>query len=139
MGRLKFMRKILWITGLTLLILLSACSSENQNKKDAEENEVPEILEVQLEVPEGIKAKETLKMSATVTQGDDSVADADEVKYEIWENGKKDESIMVEANNNKDGTYDAETVIDKEGEYIVQVHVTARGMHNMPKKTVKVK
>lgn len=28
-------------------------------------------------------------MQATVTQGNDPVSDADEVKYEIWEDGKK--------------------------------------------------
>ncbi len=133
------MRHGFWVIGLTLLlVVLTACSSDNQNSTNDAEKDIPEVLEVQLDVPETVKVNDTLKMKATVTQGNDQVADANEVQFEIWEQGKEDDSRMVEANNNKDGTYDGEIVIDNKGDYIVQVHVTARGMHNMPKKTISV-
>lgn len=47
---------------------------------------------------------------------------------------KKEESSLIEAKNNNDGTYDAETTFEHDGVFTVQVHVTARGLHTMPKK-----
>ncbi|GIN96684.1 hypothetical protein J6TS1_25540 [Siminovitchia terrae] len=44
------MRQRLWIICLMIpLALLSACSGGNQNNQDAEEKDIPEILEVKLE------------------------------------------------------------------------------------------
>lgn len=64
--------------------MLSAC---NGNK--VEESEMPEIIEVQLEVAESIDVNEKVIMKAVVTQGEEKVADANEVEFEVWENGKK--------------------------------------------------
>lgn len=116
-----------------VLVILSAC---NGNK--AEELELPEMLEVQLEVPDAVNAHDKIVMKAIVTQGEEKVADANEVEFEIWEDGKKEESTSIEAVNNDDGTYEAETTFEHDGVYTVQVHVTARGLHNMPKKDVTV-
>lgn len=116
------------------LISLAACGNDAKSQDD----EVPAILEVQLDVAEHVEVDEKTNLKAVVTQGDEEVADADEVQFEIWEEGKKEESRMIDAVNNQDGTYEAETTFDHDGNFTVQVHVTARGMHNMPKQTVTV-
>ena len=77
-------------------------------------------------------------MAAVVTQGDEKVEDADEVVFEVWEEGKKDDSVKIESTNEKDGLYTAETTFDHDGLFHVQVHVTARGLHTMPIKEVTV-
>src|SRR5699024_8322134 len=96
------------------------------------------VLEVDLQVNDSIEAGETLDLLAEVTYGDEIVTDADEVEYEIWEKGEKDDSYFLEADNHEDGTYTAETTFDKDGIYHVQVHVTARDMHTMPEQEVTV-
>ena len=93
---------------------------------------------MKLTVTEQVEVDGTIKMAAVVTQGDDKVDDADEVEFEVWEEGKKDESVKIESTNDKDGLYTAETSFDHDGLFHVQVHVTARGLHTMPKKEVTV-
>ncbi|SHG36061.1 FixH family protein [Ornithinibacillus halophilus] len=132
------MKKRSWllILGVVFLAILTACNDES-----AEENENSDellMLEVELNVAETVDVGETVDLSATVTYGDEAVADADEVEYEVWEKGLKDESYRLEATNNEDGTYTAETTFDKDGIYHVQVHVTAKDLHTMPQKEVTV-
>ncbi|KRG13972.1 hypothetical protein ACA30_13700 [Virgibacillus soli] len=131
------MQKKIWLfIVLLIMLVLSACNGEKDTKLG--ESDIPEILEVQLEVPDSVEVNGKVEMKAIVTQGSEDVTDADTVEFEIWEEGKKEESRMIESKNNNDGTYEAETTFDRNGVFIVQVHVTARGMHTMPKKSVTV-
>lgn len=130
------MKKRLWPLVIGLFVLaLAACG--NTGTEDSEDD-IPKPLDVELEVQETADIGETVPFKATVTQGDEKIKDADEVEFEIWEEGKKEDSEMIKAKNNKDGTYEAEKSFDADGVYIVQVHVTARAMHSMPKKSVTV-
>ncbi|HLR75520.1 MAG TPA: FixH family protein, partial [Virgibacillus sp.] len=71
------MRKTLLIVFATLLLsILAACSEDELS-----------ILEVDFEVPETVNVGETVELKATVTYGDEMVADADEVVFEVWEKG----------------------------------------------------
>ncbi|WP_301108721.1 FixH family protein [Sporosarcina sp.] len=114
---------------------LAACSQEEDVPTDAE---LPEILEVELTVPEQAEAGESVELSALVTQGDEKVDDASEVSYEVWEDGKKDTSIHIESTNENDGRYTAIMTFDHDALYTVQVHVTAREMHIMPEKQIQI-
>ncbi|MBM7713097.1 FixH family protein [Siminovitchia sp. FSL H7-0308] len=117
--------------------LLGACGS-TQDQNNGVSDKVPEVLEVELEGPDTADVNEKVVFTALVTQGDEKVKDADEVEFEIWEEGKKEEGEKIEAKNNEDGTYEMEKAFDREGAFTVQVHVTARGMHNMPKKSITI-
>ncbi|MBW8348278.1 FixH family protein [Bacillus sp. IITD106] len=130
------MKKINPIIFISMLVLmLAACNSSNNNST---EDDIPKMLEVVLEVPDNADVGEDVPLKATVTQGDEKVSDADEVVFEVWEDGKKDDSEMIDAVNNKDGTYEAKKAFDRDGVFTVQVHVTARGLHTMPKESVTV-
>ncbi|CAM3145227.1 FixH family protein [Filibacter tadaridae] len=118
-----------------VLITLAACGKD---EKRADSSKVPEPLKVDLTVTEQVDVNGTVKMAALVTQGDEKVEDADEVVYEIWEEGKKDESVKIESVNEKEGLYTANTVFDHDGLFHIQVHVSARDMHTMPMKEVTV-
>ncbi|MCR2823850.1 FixH family protein [Lederbergia panacisoli] len=130
------MKKTLWTISVSMLVLLlAACNSGTNNSS---EDDIPKIIEVSLEVQETADVNEEVPFKATVIQGDEKVSDADEVVFEVWEEGEKDDSEMIDSVNNKDGTYEAKKAFDRDGLFTVQVHVTARGLHTMPKKSVTV-
>ena len=116
------------------LVLLTACSK----KEVFEDVEAPLLIAVELTVTEKVEVNETVVMEAVVTQGVEKVEDASEVVFEVWEEGKKTESEMIESANEKEGLYRAETSFDHDGIFHIQVHVTARDMHVMPKREVTV-
>lgn len=127
------MKKFKFLSLLILaLLVVSACGNkDNQNQAD---KELPEFVEVKLTItPEHGQANEPIIFEAKVTQGEENVEDADEVKFEIWRaKDKKHEKVKVE--HSEDGTYRLEKSFAQEGTYYIISHVTARDMHNMPKK-----
>lgn len=132
------MKKIVTaVLAAAIVMTLGACGS-NDKKESGITDDVPKMLEVNLEVPEKAESGEKVLLKATVTQGDEKVDDAEFVKYEIWEAGNKEKSDMHEAKHEKGGVYTFETEFKHDGVYTVQVHVQARNMHNMPKKDITV-
>ncbi|WP_106497842.1 FixH family protein [Lentibacillus sp. Marseille-P4043] len=130
------MRKIIGIFIVVLLVtVLAACGEDEKESQDME----PKALHVEFPVPDTTSVEEPVELKAIVTYGDEKVKDADEVKFEYWEKGNEDDSTMVEAKNNDDGTYTAEVTFDHEGEFEMYAHTTARDLHTMPKKSITVK
>ncbi len=128
-----------WIFTVVLITAMTACSSRGDHPDYEEKKDVSvEALEVGLQGPDNLRKNETGHFEAIVTQGDEQVNDADEVEFEIWKDGSKKESIMLEAKNEGEGVYSVEYAFEEEGEYVVQSHVTARDMHTMPTKKVIV-
>lgn len=74
------------------------------------------------------------------------VDDADDVEFEVWEDGEKEDTLSMDddstdkfdADNDGDGVYSGEISFDKDGVFVVQVHVTAEGLHTMPLQKVTV-
>lgn len=133
--------KKFWVLTLIIaFIFLSACGDDGSTEESSEGNSEEELhaLEVEFEVPETADVDETIEMKANVTYGEEDVEDADEVVFEYWETGNEDNSTMLEAENNGDGSYTAETVFEQDGVYEMYAHVTARTQHTMPKKSVTV-
>lgn len=128
------MKKSFFIIVCFFCLFLVACQSEYGAK-----DEMPPLLEVELYVPETGSPSEPVKVEAFVTYGDEKVKDADEVVFEVWAEGDKENSRMIDSTNNGDGTYEAEITFSEEGEYVVQVHVTARNQHNMPTANISIK
>ncbi len=133
----KMMTRFGVVFGLIGLFVLGACGTE----KEAESAAVPqsmEPVEAELTVAATAEKGEAVPLSVTVTQDGQPVDDADEIKFEVWKNGAKEESEMIKASLTKDGVYEAETTFAEEAVYTVQVHVTARSMHTMPTTNVTV-
>lgn len=129
------MKKMLFLSLMVIAFLLvSACN----NKQHPANNELPEFVEVNLTVtPENGKANEPIVFEAKVTQGDENVEDADEVKFEIWR-AKDEEHEKITVEHSEDGIYRLEKTFQQEGTYYIISHVTARDMHNMPKEVFVV-
>lgn len=125
------------IIGLTSAIfILAGCGQEDDNS--TREESVPDIIEAILDVPENGDAGEEIQLEVTVKQGDEMVEDANEVVFEVWQEGKKEEGKMLEASHEEKGKYVAAITFEADGMYHVQSHVTAREMHTMPKKTITI-
>lgn len=122
------------IVGVALFIgllgLLGACNKEEEELI----TEAPEIFQLAAEftAPEMADVGETVALKTIVTQGEEKVDEADEVVYEVWEEGEKATSKMIESVNEGNGVYTAETSFDHDGLFHIQVHVTANAQHTMP-------
>jgi hypothetical protein len=124
------MKKIMYIFITVLFLsLTAACGNQHEGHVDQ-----PQMLDVDLSInPEKGQINEPIKFKAKVTQGKEKVNDADEVIFEIWRS-KDNTHEKVEIKNSKDGVYSLEKTFQQEGTYYIISHVTARDMHNMPKK-----
>ncbi|QFT88634.1 hypothetical protein FIU87_08265 [Bacillus sp. THAF10] len=125
------MKKLLLV--FILAFLLVGCTSA------PEKNTSPEIIEVEISMPEKVSENESVTIQTHVTQGEENVEDAKEVKFEIWnvEEGKE-ESTLLDAVHTSDGQYVADHSFREKGVYRVQSHVTARDLHVMPTKQIVV-
>jgi hypothetical protein len=136
-GEFRMKKISLFVLVGFLALIIAACGSSNEDN-GAKEDEKLEAIEAKLDLPEKGEKGETVSLSTKVTQGEENVEDAGEVKYEIWKNGHKEESEMIEAKHDKEGVYKAEMTFEEDGMYTVQVHVTARDMHTMPKAEITI-
>ena len=111
--------------------ILSACGQTNANDTEMEDMSL-EPIEVDLQAPQSVDVDEQVLYKAVVTQADELIEDA-EVVFEVWEDGDKESSQMLDASNEGSGEYTIEHAFTAEGVYHVQSHVDARGLHTMPK------
>jgi hypothetical protein len=108
--------------------MVVSCSDK---KEDADQ--LPQMLEVDLSIKQDPgKINQPITFEAKVTQGNDKVNDA-EVIFEIWR-AKDDKHEKVEIKHTEKGIYRLDKTFTREGTYYIISHVTARDMHNMPKK-----
>jgi YtkA-like len=129
------MKKIALLMAILLVAVLGACGNDAGTGQN---QEVPELLEVEINLPEeNLEVGEEIDLEAYVSQGGEAVEDADEVKFEVLKQGET-ESEMFEGEHQGEGIYTAKKKFDAEGVYAVTAHVTARDMHNMPKKELTV-
>ncbi|RDU38871.1 hypothetical protein DRW41_04755 [Neobacillus piezotolerans] len=126
------MKKLLFLLIGLFALALAGCSGEKDNSESSGDD-LPKMVEVSIVVPEKIDPNVETEIKAHVTQDGKNVEDANEVKFEIFKNGDK-EHEMIEAKHASDGIYSIKKTFAEEGNYVVISHVTARDMHNMPKK-----
>lgn len=117
-----------------LLLILSACSSKTgDHQGHPNDNGVPEIIEVHVQIlPEKGEPGKPITIQAVVTQGQERVTDANEVLFEVWKKGQEEEHEKIAGSHQGEGVYVLEKTFPEDGLYYVISHVTARGMHSMP-------
>lgn len=133
------MKRLLAIGFFLTVLMLSACGSKEEHVDDGatSSDEVPEMLEVDLTVPETAVAGEAVTFTAAVTQGEEIVEDADEVKFEVL-NLSSGEKEMIDGSLNEDKLYTIDYTFKTNGTYDITSHVTARSMHTMPTKQIAI-
>lgn len=117
-----------FVVSIIVLVVLVSCSNDKNTSEE------PKMLEVELSIePEKGEVNQPITFEAKVTQGNENVNDADEVAFEIWRaNDEKHEKVEIKHAEN--GIYRLKKSFQQEGTYYIISHVTARDMHNMPKK-----
>jgi hypothetical protein len=119
-----------------LVFILSACSS--QEEQSIQSNQVPKLVKVEVKLnPEEAKAKQEVEIQAIVTQDNEPVEDADDVKFEIWKEGDEQHET-IEASHTGNGVYAINKTFLKEGIYNIIAHTNARDLHTMPKVQVTI-
>ncbi|SFL49628.1 FixH family protein [Salibacterium qingdaonense] len=119
--------------------VLAACGQgpQEENSSGGEDMEVQSI-EVKPDMPQNPEPGTEVELAASVTQGEEAVTDADEVRFEIWKDGEKENSEEILSENREENRYSIPYTFEEEGLYHVTSHVTARDMHNMPTTEVTV-
>lgn len=130
------MRK--WFYSLVAVPFLLVGCGDDPEVETLETAEVPAIVDVHIQTAEQLNAGETIQLAARVTQDEEAVNDAKEVKFEVWESGLRDEGEMLDGKLTEDGIYVADYTFDHDGVYYMFAHTTARGMHVMPKQKLIV-
>src|SRR5690606_2923695 len=101
--------------------------------------DVPQIVEVEILMPEDISVGEAVTLSAYISQGDEDVNDADDVTFEICEEGASDEEHdRILAEFDQDGTYSISYTFETAVTYHVISYVNEREMHIMPEEIIEV-
>lgn len=134
------MKKLL-ISLAVLAGVLAGCNNANPSKTDdsTSHNEGSTVeVKVDIQTPKKVQPGKDVDLIAHITQGGKAVNDADEVKFEVWESGKRDQAKMAEGKLDKNGLYIATTKFAHAGVYYMYAHTTARGLHTMPKQKIIV-
>ena len=127
------MKKYILGVLLVLFVLsLSACSKDDSERID--EDGGLKWVEVDVKInPNPAKPNEPITFTASVTYGGKPLSDIKDFSFEVWRSlDEKHEKIVVE--QIKDGVFKLEKSFEREGTYYIFTHVTAKNMHNMPKK-----
>ncbi|WP_194840829.1 FixH family protein [Filobacillus milosensis] len=146
------MKKLFFFLLIGLLTLLVACgddegqSSDNKEDENKEgemnhedmENDSLTPVEVEVLTEDQVSLSE-VTLEAKVTHGGEPVEEADEVMFEVWKKGDKENSKKVEGTYTEDGIYEASFNFEEAGTYEMYAHVTAVSQHVMPKHEFEVK
>lgn len=86
-------RSFLSVILIFAVLLTTACSAKIDKSDD-----VPQIIEADIILPEKIAVNEEHTFKVKVTQGQEKVEDADDVQFEIWKANHKEQSELIRAN-----------------------------------------
>lgn len=128
--------KKLFFSLLFLTLIVAGCGNETSSDHQHHSQNMPNMVPIAVEIemtPTPITTQNPVTITAIVTQDGEKVDDASEVMFEIWQNGQDDHE-MIEGVHQGEGRYSIEKSFTEKGTYYVVAHVTARNMHNMPKK-----
>lgn len=116
------------------VLFLAGCSAEEDL---VEADQTIAAVHVQFINPDKFKEKE-IPLEVEVTQDEKPVEDASFVRFEIWRDGERKDSRMIDAKHIGEGRYTAQATVKNKGIYYVYAHTEAHGLHIMPKQKIEV-
>lgn len=131
------MKKWLY-SGVAVSFLLFGCGDEEVEVDTLDNGVMPAEVIVEIQTAEKLAVGEPIQLAAKVSQNGEAVNDADEVKFEVWESGLRDDGEMLDGTLTEEGIYVVEYTFDHDGVYYMFAHTTARGLHVMPKQKLVV-
>ncbi|MFC9712157.1 FixH family protein [Paenibacillus sp. NPDC056933] len=144
--------QVRWFMSLIILVLLTVgCSNQEQSQT----GEMPEMIKVELMVPEKVSLHKPVSLEVKLMQGGKPLIHADQVQFQIWNKldepqavspelgmmtaEKLEEQGALKASEAGEGIYEVKYTFEEPGTYVVQAHVTHGAMHSMPRATVVAK
>ncbi|MDP5275579.1 FixH family protein [Chengkuizengella axinellae] len=117
---------------IMIIALAAGCTATQE--ETSSELPPPKLFDVSIQIsPIDIQKGEPVTIEAIVTLDSEKIEDASEVKFE-FKNESREESTFAYGSHQGEGVYSVEETFNEDGVYSVTAHVTARNMHNMPKK-----
>ncbi|AQQ52567.1 FixH family protein [Planococcus lenghuensis] len=136
------MRKVWMGLGLIAVMTTAGCGAEEAGHNSPEEQVdaegTLEMITVEIITSETAEPGDEVRLAAEVVQGTEAVADADEVMFEVWKSGRREQGEMIEGIHTENGIYEASRVFEEKGLYFIQAHTSARGLHIMPQQEITV-
>lgn len=106
---MKSFRVILFTS---IIFILVGCAQEGK------EEPLPEMVDVEIVLPEVINTGETVPLKAQISQGKEQVNDADSVQFEIWKGGQETHEKLG-AKNTESGIYSIQKSFSEAGKYTI--------------------
>ncbi|WP_049680284.1 FixH family protein [Peribacillus loiseleuriae] len=124
------------VLGVLISMMLVACQGNAQPEGEEVSSQLIPLTAVIK--TEGVMASGTeMQLVVSVMQGSKTVADADDVVFEVRRAGQ-DERKMLPAEHMAKGDYSSRYTFEEAGTYYIVVHVTANGLHVMPEKVIEI-
>lgn len=133
-------RKMVFLLSVVTILGLGGCSSGSHGQSHVNSADLSMVaIKVELHWnPDEVSINQKVTFEAVVTQDDQPVDDAKEVKFEIVNKADATQKLELNGKSAGNGLYEAEGVLELEGLYTVTSHVTARTQHSMPSKELTV-
>ncbi|MRN54565.1 FixH family protein [Paenibacillus monticola] len=133
-------RKMVFLLSVVTILGLGGCSSGSHGQSHMNSADLSMVaIKVELHWnPDEVSVNQKVTFEAAVTQDDQPVDDAKEVKFEIVNKADATQNLELNGKSAGNGLYKAEGVLKLEGLYTVTSHVTARTQHSMPSKELTV-
>ncbi|WP_028545434.1 FixH family protein [Paenibacillus taiwanensis] len=135
------------LASILILALITGCSNDKGTNSSHEGHSMGmdiealggqmDLIAVELQIPEQVKVNEPAVFTAHVTLQEKPINDAEKVEFEWWLEGAEHQKKVVGVK--ADGNYELEQTFTVPGKYTIISHVSANGMHSMPKKSFEVK
>lgn len=126
------MRKltIMFMTSF-LFFFVSAC----QNPSSLQEHGLQgkeEFIDVSVQLnPEEIKAGVSFSLQLHITQLENDINHADDVRIDVWKEGEESKKTTYEATFDGKGMYIVDILLEESGSYKMMYHVSAKEQHVM--------
>ncbi|UGB32172.1 MULTISPECIES: FixH family protein [Bacillaceae] len=113
-----------------LFFFVSACQSPSSHHEHMKGQE--EFLDVSVKLnPKEIEAGVSFSIQLHITQMDNDINHADDVRIDVWKDGEESEKETYEATYDGKGMYVVDLMLEESGSYKVMYHVTAKEQHVM--------
>lgn len=133
----KLTARFLTILTLLMLALLTACNNQTETHNHDQQTLSPDMAQFgnQLTLdfqasPSKVEVGQAIQLKVEIHRQNEPATDAT-VKFEVWEKNSKEKHQLLDAKHDGQGVYSTSQSFSEEGEYLVVVHVTAPGVHQM--------
>ncbi len=132
----KLTSRLITILALLTIVLLTACNNQTETNNQQQPLS-PDMLQFGNSLtldfqatPATVEAGEPVQLKVNIKRQNEPATDAT-VQFEVWEKSSKEKHQILDAKHDGQGVYSTSQSFSQEGEYLVVVHVTAPGVHQM--------